>query len=410
MISVNDATHVVLSSAAQFSQRLTSRSLDHGQWAYLNEAIYADRDFPPFDRVAMDGIALSATRWQQGLREYSLAGMQAAGSPLQLLSNPDTCIEVMTGARLPSGCDAVVRYEDLTLCRNSRRARLTPHLRVFSGLNIHQQASDKRRGDLLCTPGSKLLPPHWAVLASVGTIRASIVDTPQITLLASGDELVAPHLKPLSHEIRASNPFAIAAALRDRGFTKISIALVEDKHEQLCVQLSSAIAASEVCIISGGVSAGARDLVPQVLEEIGVRKIFHHVAQRPGKPLWFGEAPGKTLVFALPGNPVAALFTAYRYVLPALQIMSGQKVASRVQAYGVLSEALSSPRGADTTLFAPVRISFGNDGLTRVCPLPGIGSGDLAALTASDGFVECPAGRSLYAAGEALPLYSWGVH
>ena len=295
--------------------------------AVLRENIYAERDQPPFDRVAMDGIALCSRAVGSGPRSFRIQATQAAGDiPLTLGASAD-CIEVMTGAVLPSGCDAVVAVEELSVAGG--QASLAAQVRVEPWQNVHRRGSDTRQGTLLLSAGQRLRAPEIAIAASAGMARIRVASQPMLVVISTGNELVEPGEPVLAHQVRRSNAYAIVSALREHGFQRVADDHIHDDMQELRERLRFHLETHDVLVLSGGVSMGRFDLVPRVLEELGVRAIFHKVAQRPGKPLWFGMAPSGAAVFGLPGNPVSTLVCLTRYVLPALRGSLGQSPEGR---------------------------------------------------------------------------------
>ena len=290
--------------------------------AVLRENIYAERDQPPYDRVAMDGIALDSGAVGGGGRSFHIQATQAAGdAPLTLGAAAD-CIEVMTGAVLPAGCDSVVPVEQLTIADG--QAQLAPDARIEPWQNVHRRGSDTRQGTLLLRAGQRLRAPEIAIAASAGMARVRVASQPMLAVISTGNELIEPGEPVLAHQVRRSNAYAIVSALREHGFQRVADDHIRDDAGELRERLRFHLETHDVLVLSGGVSMGRFDLVPKVLGELGVRTIFHKVAQRPGKPLWFGVAPSGAAVFGLPGNPVSTLVCLTRYVLPALRGSLGQ--------------------------------------------------------------------------------------
>jgi len=369
--------------------------------AVLRENVYAERDQPPFDRVAMDGIALDSHAVEAGSRAFRIQATQAAGdAPLTLVSAAD-CIEVMTGAVLPAGCDSVVPVERLKIERG--QAQLTMDARVEPWLNVHRRGSDTRQGSLLLRAGERLHAPEIAIAASAGMARVRVASQPMLAVISTGNELVEPGEPVLAHQVRRSNAYAIVSALREHGFQRVADDHIRDDADELRARLRFHLETHDVLVLSGGVSMGRFDLVPQVLGELGVRTIFHQVAQRPGKPLWFGVAPSGAAVFGLPGNPVSTLVCLTRYVLPALSGSLGQSPARAERM------ALSAPLTVTPPLthFVPVRLEQDDWGRDWAVPAPTNGSGDFTALAGTEGFVELPPGPNTYAKGFVTRLYRW---
>ena len=367
----------------------------------LRENIYAERDQPPFDRVVMDGIALDSQAVAAGRRSFRVQAMQAAGDPPLTLAASGTCIEIMTGAVLPVGCDSVVQIEELTV--KEGEAALAPGVRVEPWQNVHRRASDTRQGTLLVSAGTRLRAPEVAIAASAGMPRIRVSSQPMLAVISTGNELVEPGEPVLAHQVRRSNAYGIVSALREHGFQRVADDHLQDDAEELRERLRFHLETHDVLVLSGGVSMGKFDLVPHVLEELGVHAIFHKVAQRPGKPLWFGVAPSGAAVFGLPGNPVSSLVCLRRYVLPALFSSLGQSP--------VVPERLAL--GAPVTVvpplthFLPVRLEEDDWGRPWAMPAPTNGSGDFTALAGTDGFVELPPGPNTYKKGFVTPLFRW---
>ncbi len=369
--------------------------------AVLRENIYAERDAPPFDRVAMDGIALHSEALRSGSRRYRIQATQAAGDPPLTLTSKTACIEVMTGAVLPTECDAVVPVEQIAT--RDGEAELAEGVDVEPWQNVHRRGTDSRQGALLLSTGVRLSAPEVAIAASAGMARLRVSSQPMVVVISTGNELIEPGEPILPHQIRRSNVYAVASALRRQGFQRVADDHVRDDLDELKQRLKFHLDTHDVLILSGGVSMGRFDLVPRCLEELGVHVIFHKVAQRPGKPLWFGVAPSGAAVFALPGNPVSTLVCLARYVIPALFASMGQ---ARLP---VEKLALGAPVTVTPSLafFLPARVELDDWGRSWAMPAPTNGSGDFTALGGTDGFVELPPGPNTYAKGFVTRLYRW---
>jgi molybdopterin molybdotransferase len=368
--------------------------------AVLREDVHAERDQPPFDRVAMDGIAIASASWRAGRREFRIAGTQAAGAPPRPLADPAACLEAMTGAMLPPGTDAVIPVELLQVADGV--ARVVGDVAPEPGLNVHRRGSDARDGDLVLAAGTPLRAPEVAILASAGRAQVEVGRQPTIAVISTGDELVEPGAPLAAWQIRRSNVHGIVAALRLRGFATVTDDHVRDDPVELRATIDGHLARHDLVLLSGGVSAGKFDHVPRVLEDLGVKRVFHRVAQRPGKPLWFGVAPGGRPVFGLPGNPVSTLVCLVRYVLPAIARLAGASPPPPVAL--PLAEPVRTP--ADLTFFLPVALAAGADGRTHAVPRPTHGSGDFGALAGTAGFVELAHGRA-WGRGDAAPFHAW---
>jgi molybdopterin molybdotransferase len=398
MISPAEAEALIRAHAAPLP--VASLPLSELLGATLRERIVAELDQPPFDRVTMDGIAFAFAAYRSGRRAFRIAGTQAAGAAPLTLRDNEHCLEVMTGAMLPAGCDCVVPVEKISVADGV--AQVGPDATPESRSNIHSRGNDTRRGDELLQPGIRLGPAEVAVIAANGHTHASVTRKPRIAVISTGDELVEPG-KPLAQwQIYRSNAYAIMAALQRRELAQPTLDHLPDDPEILRTHLGAHLQSHDVLILSGGVSMGRFDYVPQVLAELGVRVVFHKVAQRPGKPLWFGVGAGGQTVYALPGNPVSTLVCLVRYVFAGLEASLGATcrplepiaLAERFEVKPALS------------LFVPLQVGF--QGARRQALLkPTRGSGDFTSLIGTDGFVELPPGPAVLAAGTPVALYSW---
>lgn len=399
MLTVTDA--FALTQQHRLHLPTETVSLTDAAGRVLREGVRADRDFPPFNRVAMDGIVIRFADYKAGQRTFYIEGTQLAGQPQQTVSQVGSCLEIMTGAMLPIGADTVIRYEDVNLTDSQATITIED---VQPGQHIHPQATDRRAGDELLTSGTWLGPSELAVAASVGQTALTVTALPRVALISTGDELVDVGDAPLPYQIRRSNTYMLRTALATLGIAATLHHIIDDEAV-LTSALATLLAENDVLILSGGVSAGKADFVPSVLAQIGVQKQFHKIEQRPGKPLWFGtkeEKDKQKAVFGLPGNPVSTILCAYRYVLPYLRTSLGLPAAPTRYAQ-LATPVVFNPA---ITYFLPVRLTSEPDGRTLAHPLPGSGSADFANLLAADAFMELPAERQEFGVGEAFSVWS----
>jgi molybdopterin molybdotransferase len=377
---------------------IESLPLTQAAGAVLRENIYAERDQPPFDRVAMDGFAIASKH--NGTGRLRVTSMQAAGDPPHELGDAETCIEIMTGAMLPRGCDAVVPVEQTQRTGDVVEIGRKP---VAAWQNVHRRGTDCAQGALLVAAGTRLAAPEVAIAAGAGMARVRVSAQPMIVVISTGNELIEPGEVIAPHQIRRSNAYGITAALRQNGFTRVADDHVRDEEAEISARLDFHLRTHDVLILSGGVSMGKLDLVPRVLEKLGVQLVFHHVAQRPGKPMWFGVSQSGPAVFALPGNPVSTLVCLSRYVIPALRAAMGQRPIDSPRI------ALGAPVEVKVplTLFMPVKLVTDEWGRAHAMPAPTNGSGDFTALAGTDGFVELLPGPNTYPKGFVTRLFRW---
>ena len=398
MVGVAEVDRIILESLVDFGTEKVS--LDKVVGRVLKEEIKADRDFPPFDRVMMDGIGIRYDDWQAGCRDFRIDGLSAAGSEKLVLENENHCLEVMTGTIMPVGADTVVKYEEVTITDGI--AKIDDNAQVKQGQHVHKQGTDRKQGDLLIKPDRLLTSADVAVLATVGKNKVVVARTPKIAVVATGDELVDIDQQPQPHQIRKSNVHAIVTDLQDKGFAAEAFHFVDDQ-DSLRSGLKSITDFFDIVVMSGGVSKGKFDYTPGILDEIGVEKKFHFVRQRPGKPFWFGrykKAEGEGVVFALPGNPVSTFVGLYRYVIPFLYRSAGLEP---VVVKAKLAEDFTFK--PDLTYFLQVKLHFDDNGTLLARPVPGLGSGDLANLLDADGLLELPTGKSEFLKGEVYVCY-----
>jgi molybdopterin molybdotransferase len=365
----------------------------------LRTALRAERDAPPFDRVAMDGIAFQFENGSR--RRFRVAGIQAAGSPALSLASAGDCFEAMTGAVLPRGCDTVVPVEELRMAEG--HASLREGFVPSPWRHVHRRGSDARAGEVLLAAGVRLSAPELAVAASTGLAELPDSRVPRIAVISTGDELVEPGAPILDHQVRRSNAYGLAAALTLAGFPPVSDLQLPDLEDVIRTALAAALEQHDVLVLSGGVSAGRYDHVPAVLASLDVRPQFHGIAQRPGRPMWFGTGVSGQAVFALPGNPVSVLVCLSRYVIPALGRLVGKTARPARQA--VLAQEYRFDKAL--TCFLPVSLGYDQQGRMIAAPRPTHGSGDFIALAGTDGFVELPPGPATHAAGLVVPFHHW---
>lgn len=365
----------------------------------LAEDILADRDLPPFNRVTMDGIAINYKAFSEGTSTFRIKATQAAGQAPNEIEDSDECIEIMTGAVLPASVDTVIRYEDVEI-RNGLAAVLTQE--VKQGQNIHSQGKDKLIGDVVATEGQKITPAIINVTASVGKTELLVKRLPRVVIISSGDELVDVEEVPELYQIRRSNNYTIHAALIAQGINAEMLHIPDDltvtrQQIQICLQQYDAI------LLSGGISMGKFDYIPQALEELQVNKLFYKVQQRPGKPFWFGRHAGSgPVIFAFPGNPVATFMCLHRYFLPWLQAVQGLSPRLPVFYAALTKEITFVP---ELKYFLQVKLESGSDAKLLATPVEGNGSGDFANLADTDAFMELPADRTDFKAGDIYRVW-----
>ncbi|NEW79987.1 MAG: molybdopterin molybdotransferase MoeA [Gelidibacter sp.] len=402
LIKVKEALEIVVNNSQNFGIEEVDFLNSSGR--ILKENIFADRDFPPFDRVSMDGIAISSEAFNKGQRSFKIEGIQAAGSEKLTLQNPVNCMEAMTGAVLPKNTDAVIQYELLTIENGIATINLEA---VKSFQNIHLKGTDKKQGDLLVKENTLISPAEIGVFATVGKSIIKVAKQPKVIIVSTGNELVEVAENPADYQIRRSNVFTMVSLLEKLQIKAETLHILDDK-EVLLTKIESLLNNYDVLIFSGAVSKGKFDFIPEVLSELGVKKLFHEVKQRPGKPFWFGKkgyterSRSEKVVFAFPGNPVSTFVNCLKYFYPWYYKSVGLNFENKQEA--ILSEDFYFK--PEMTYFLQVKLNQ-IEGELWATPISGKGSGDLANLADADAFLELPDNRSNFTKGEVFPVINY---
>lgn len=275
----------------------------------IAEKIVADRDFPPFDRVMMDGIAvkdITAPTWK-------IEGILFAGEPVKAIKKTDGALEIMTGATAPRGTEAIIKLEDLSM--EKKIATYIGKTPLEKGQHIHLQGADAPAGSVLVKKRTKIGPVEIAIAATVGKAHIEVESKPHVHIFSTGDEIVGLHETPADHQIRSSNVMMLKSVLLSKGF-KANSSHLADSAEKIKASIDKALDSNDIILLSGGVSAGKKDLIPGVLAEAGFETIFHKISQKPGRPLLVATRPDGKVVFAFPGNPISTLTCFWVYFLP----------------------------------------------------------------------------------------------
>lgn len=366
----------------------------------VREDLIADTPLPPYDRVMMDGIAVVLNSNTECKRTFTIQGIQKAGAPPIQLQNSDNCLEVMTGASLPIGANCIIPYEDLMIQNGQATYQGDHPLKPLK--HIHTRGCDATANTVLVKAGARLLSPEWGLAASVGKANITVSKRPSIALVSTGDELVEVHEHPLPYQVRRSNIYALLASLRSEGCRDIKQFHFPDDKDLLTNGVKELLPNFHYLIFSGGISKGLFDYLPEILIEIGAKPLFHGVAQRPGKPMWFGKGPEQQMIFGLPGNPVSSLVCMHRYLIPSLRMNLG---LNSIKLFAALTEdVVFAP---SLTYFLPVRVNSDENGRLWAKPCQTSCSGDYSTLAGTDGFIELPAAKSEFNQGEAFPLWLW---
>jgi molybdopterin molybdotransferase len=391
MIDPRQALDLVLVNAHRLP--CSQVPLEQAQGLTLAQIIRADRDYPPFDRAAMDGYAV---RLADAGGEVLLAGEVAAGQTPSREVTAGRCVAMMTGAPCPAGTEAVVKLEDAP--REGQVVRLPAG--IAAGQHVAPRGCEVRQGQVVLEEGSPITPLAVAVLASVGRRQVQATDLPRVAVVGTGSELVPVGERPGPAQIRASNGAMVAAQVRRTGLPPARVLSAGDTLESLARALDQATEA-QIVVLTGGVSTGRYDLVPEALTGAGATVVFHGVNQTPGKPLLFATRE-RQLLFGLPGSPLGSHFCFHRYVAPAARQMAGLPPTEPARE-GRLTAALE-PHGARTT-FVLARVTPRHSGF-EVTPLRGQGPGGVFAGPGANAYLVLEPGTPRLAAGQPV-RFEW---
>jgi len=394
MIEVEKAIEIVLANSKDFGVEKVSLSKSYGR--VLRENIIADRDFPPYNGVTMDGIAIKFDDYNNGVKKFEIEGIAAAGNPQKELIQNNFCLEVMTGSIMPKGADTVIQYEHLEIKNNSA---ILLDFDEKQNQNVHKKGFDRKKGDLIISEGTLIGSPEIGVLATVGKNEVLVSKLPKTLIISTGDELVDVEEIPLPHQIRRSNVFRLKTALQKYKI-EVDTAHLLDDYDQIVEKLKGYLNTYDLIMLSGGVSKGKFDFLPKALEELGVEKLFHRIAQRPGKPFWFGVFENKKVVFAFPGNPISSFMSMQQYF--TIWLEKSLQLNPKPKTYAVLgNDVFFKP---DLTYYLEVKVDFSEKGEIIASPVKGNGSGDLANLVEADAFIVLPKGKTYFTKGEVYPI------
>ncbi len=400
LLSFDQARALVEQYAAQARAPQTEHiALLDADGRVLAEEIRADRDFPPFHRATRDGFAVRAADTTNSPAKLRVIAEIAAGHAGETALNAGEAAEIMTGAPLPNGADAVVMVE-----YTRREADLVVLERtVRAGDNFVPRGAEARAGELLLEPGTRLNPAAIAIAASVGRASLAVYRRPVIAILATGDELVEVGQQPSAAQIRNSNSYSIAAQVRRAGGDPMILPIVRDREDAIRAAVNAAKSA-DLLILSGGVSMGKYDLVEQVLASEGAQFRMTGAKIQPGKPVVFGVLPcesGEVPFFGLPGNPISTMVTFDLFVGPVMAALGGEKAAPLRFAHAKLVEDFKVAPGL--TRFLPA-ILASSAAETRVDVVPWHGSGDLAAVVKANCYLVVQPDATLLAKDEIVSV------
>ncbi len=394
MINVNEALEIIKNNPGSFGTEVVTLSKSIGR--ILKEDWHTDRALPPYNRGTMDGIAISYKDFENGVRTFEIEGIAAAGDHQKEKKKNGFCLEIMTGAILPIGCDTIIRYEDLTIENNKATINLD---QIRKDQNVHFKGSDRSHGEQVSRINTVISSAEIGLGASIGRTKVKVAKLPTAIVISTGNELVDIDKSPLPHQIRKSNVYRISTLIASLGI-ECDISHLDDLKEEIKNKMESYLNQYDIVLLSGGVSKGKFDFLPEVLKELGANKLFHKIAQRPGKPFWFGRRK-KCTIFAFPGNPVSSFICMHRYFIEWLGYSLGASLRKKL--YAKLTHDVNFNR--DLTYFLEVNISSSSTGELWASPQKGNGSGDLANLVEAEAIIELPRGKNTFLKGEVYPIY-----
>ena len=403
ILSFEDARRQVEQAASQVHPPEAELcELLHAVGRVLAEAVLADRDFPPFARATRDGYAVRSADVSSLPARLKLVGEIRAGGPPQSLDiQTGQAVEIMTGAPVPAGADAVVMVEYTAHAAGIVEVQRT----VAVGENIVPAGAEAKRGEVLLCPGTRLTPAAIAVAGSCGRHQLRVYRRPRVAILSTGDELVDIADEPAPNQIRNSNSYSLAAQVHAAGGVPVVLPIAPDEIERLRHLVQQGLQ-SDLLLLSGGVSMGKYDLVEQVLSSFGAEFFFTGAHIQPGRPVVFGRAPARpgdlpTSFFGLPGNPVSTMVCFELFARLMLDALAGATPRKMLFTQARLKSDVKVKTGL--TRFLPARLS-GEFEHTEVELVKWQGSGDMAATARANCYLVVPPDRELLAAGEMVAL------
>lgn len=403
MIDLSAALDTVCRTISPFPRE--HHPLDRCLGLTLAGDIISDIDSPPFDKALMDGYAVIATDVATGTATLRVIERITAGQVPTLTVAPGTAIQIMTGAPLPTGADAVVRIEDTRLEGDLVHIAGKP---LVAEANIIRRGTSLKVGETVLSQGDRLTASRIGALAELGQALVPIRRPPWIAVLATGDELVMIDQTPGPGQIRNTNEAMLCAQIRTCGAEPLPLGIARDNRDDLATKIRYGLQA-DILVLSGGVSAGKLDLVPSELAAAGVREVFHKVNMKPGKPVWFGqftdpEFPRTVPVFGLPGNPVSSMVCFELFVRTAVRWLMGIDPALPTAIPATVVNQFR--HRSDRPTYHPAEITWTATG-PQVRLLPWQGSSDLRATVAANGMAVLPAEEQFYQPGDRVDVVSW---
>ena len=403
MIAIERGVSMVLGLASELARPdrmpVESVPLTESMHRILREDVLADSDSPRFDKAVRDGFAVRFEDLSASPAELRIIGESRAGHPAVAGTNvtSSTCCEIMTGAAIPQGANAVVMVEH-TERLSADRVRILRSVREGEGL-MHRGV-EMRAGEHLLKSGKKIMLADIGTLANVGKASVAVSKRPRVAILATGDELVEVRENPDASRIRNSNSYSLHAQVTDAGAEPVLLGIARDNLSDLREKIRLGLE-HDIVLVSGGVSMGKYDFVEDVFSEFGVKVLFDQVAMKPGKPTVFGHR-GETFVYGLPGNPVSTMVAFRMFVRPLISKLLQAEDTEITN----LEAQLDAPtrRDSSRTAIVPALVRF-EERCYRIRTAPWKGSSDLAGLSRANALVVIPQGEGMIDAGEWVEFF-----
>lgn len=391
MISVEEAKKLILGAAKSLSPIKLEISEALNQ--VLAETVFSPIDYPPFDQSAMDGFAVLHSDISEQ-KAIDIIGEAPAGNPFKGKISKGQSVQIFTGAKIPEGADTVIIQERVSIENGKIFPDGSP---LLKGANIREKGSQIKTGDVALQNGTVLNPGAIGYLAGLGIPSISVFPKPKVSIIVTGNELQKPGTQLEDGHIFESNSFALKAALESIGIVSPRVSNIDDDEDVTRKSLAFAIENSDVVLVSGGISVGKYDFVGKSLEKLEVENVFYKIAQKPGKPMFFG-IKNDCLVFGLPGNPASALSCFYEYVLPALKIMQGfTEVFPKVKILPITS---NYAKKEGLSLFLKGRIHE-----EKVQVLDGQESSNIGSFALADCLIYLPADKGKVESGDLVEVH-----
>lgn len=391
MISVEEAKELIVKSSRALAPvvQSVSKSLHH----VLAHDVVSPTHYPPFNQSAMDGFAIVYADYAKN-NSIEIIGEAPAGSPFKGKVTAGTAVRIFTGAKIPEGADTVVMQEKVSVEKGKLIIRDNA---LVQGINVRPEGQLIKKGETTLKKGLVLNAGAVGFLTGLGIMSVSVYPKPKVSIIVTGSELQKPGKRLKEGQVYESNSYALIAALESIGVSPLRVVSVDDSEKQTTGALRTALATSDVVLVSGGISVGEYDFVAKSLQELKVENIFYKISQKPGKPLFFGKR-GNCLIFALPGNPASVLNCFYQYALPAIKIMQHTPEIFLKKLHLPIAASFSKKEGLG--IFLKGKIADG-----KVEVLPGQESNNIGAFAFADCIIYLPSSKGNVITGEPVEVH-----